>query len=223
MNLLAIDSSTKSNGIAIYDGLRVRYECTWERLTYHSEDLAPALQEALNRASMKIGELGAVAIAIGPGSYNGLRSGLALAKGLAFAKGIDLIAVPTLDILAEGQPLQDLPMAAVLQAGRGRLAVGWYKVKKGKWVGEGKTRLMNLEELTDAIHQPTIICGELDEDARRALGRKYKNAVLASAAWSLRRPGILAESAWERWQDGKVDSPAGLAPIYLQAIEAVPA
>ncbi len=221
MNLLAIDSSTRTSGLAVYDGLQVRYECSWTGMDFHGVDLAPQIQKALDLSGSKIKDFGAVAVATGPGSYTGLRIGLALAKGLAFANSLALIAVPSLDILVAGQPLQDLPLVAVLQAGRSRLVVGRYKVKKERWQAEGALSLMTVEELSESIHHPTLICGELGESERAALGRKYKNAVIQSAAWSVRRPALLAELAWARWQAGEVDEAKGLAPIYLPS-EAVP-
>lgn len=222
MTLLAIDSSTRTSGLALYDGLQVRYECTWTGMDFHGVDLAPQIQRALTLSGIKIKDLRAVAVAAGPGSYTGLRIGFALAKGLAFANGLVLIAVPSLDILAAGQPLQELPLVAVLQAGRSRLAAGRYKVKKERWQAEGPPSLMTVEELSESIHHPTLICGELGESERAALGRKYKNAIMQSAAWSVRRPALLAELAWARWQAGELGETKGLAPIYLQASEAAP-
>ena len=220
MSLLAIDTSTRASGIALYDGLAVRYECIWQSREFHSVDLAPGIQQAFQKAGMKMEELQAVAVAIGPGSYTGLRIGLALAKGLAFANGLKLIAIPSLDILAAGQPVQELPMAAVLQAGRSRLAVGWYKLKKERWIADDQPVLMSLQRLADMIKQPTLICGQLEENERAVLGRKHKNAHMASPAWGTRRPALLAELGWARLQAEELDDPRGLAPIYLQAIEA---
>ncbi|MCL5429074.1 MAG: tRNA (adenosine(37)-N6)-threonylcarbamoyltransferase complex dimerization subunit type 1 TsaB [Chloroflexi bacterium] len=223
MTLLAIDSSTHVGGLALYDGHRVLYECAWTRPDMRGADLAPGIQAAFKRTGLKLNDVNAIAIAIGPGSYTGLRTSLALAKGMVLARGLDLIAVPTLDILAAGQPLQEKPLAAVLQAGRGRLAVGWYREKKNRWQAEGKAALMTTAELEEAINKPTLICGELNEEDRRTLGRKYKNAELASPAQCVRRPAVLAELAWARWDAGDTDDIKGLSPIYLQAGQAVPA
>ncbi|MEX2143842.1 MAG: tRNA (adenosine(37)-N6)-threonylcarbamoyltransferase complex dimerization subunit type 1 TsaB [Anaerolineales bacterium] len=220
MTLLAIDSSTRTSGLALYDGQSIRYECTWTSLDYHGVDLAPQIQRALKLSGIKIQELRAVGVAAGPGSYTGLRIGMALAKGLACANRLALIAVPTLEILAAGQPVQDLPLVAVLQAGRSRLAVGRYTAKKGRWQTDRQPEFMTIEELSESIHHPTLICGELQENDRSLLGRKYKNAILQSPAWSSRRPSLLAELAWARWQAGDEDAARGLAPIYLQSSEA---
>jgi tRNA threonylcarbamoyladenosine biosynthesis protein TsaB len=222
MTLLAIDSSTRVGGLALYDGSSVLYECIWMRPDTRGADLAPGIQSVFRHTGLKMKDVKAIGIAIGPGSYTGLRTSLALAKGIVLAHGIDLIAIPTFDVIAASVPIQEKPLAAVLQAGRTRLAVGWYHEKKGRWQADGKSALMSASELEEAINKPTIICGELYEEERRVLGRKYKNAEIASPAQCVRRPGLLAELAWARWQAGERDEIKGLAPIYLQAI-AVPA
>ncbi len=222
MTLLAIDSSTQTSGLALYAGDGMLYECVWTGPGYHGVELAPGIQRALNVVGLSVDNLEAVAVAIGPGSYTGLRIGLAIAKGLAYAHDLALVAVPTLDVLAAGQPVRDLPLAAVLQAGRNRLAVGRYAVKRERWTAEGQPTLMTTAELAESIHSPTLISGEISQEDRGVLGRKYKNAILQSAAWGVRRPGILAEIGWARWQAGDTDEAKGLAPIYLQTGEAVP-
>ena len=223
MTLLAIDSSTHVGGLSLYDGNRVLYECIWARPDTRGADLAPGIQAGFKHIGLTAKDLTVIGIAIGPGSYTGLRTSLALAKGMVLAHGLGLVSVPTLDIIAASQPIQEKPLAAVLQAGRGRLAVGWYREKKGSWIRDGKTALMTADELEKAIKKPTILCGELYEAERQILGRKYKNAEIASPAQCVRRPAILAELAWVRWLAGQTDDIRGLAPIYLQTNEAVPA
>jgi tRNA threonylcarbamoyladenosine biosynthesis protein TsaB len=151
-----------------------------------------------------------------------LRIGLALAKGMAYVHHIPLVGVPSLDILAAAQPLRDEPMAAVLRAGRGRLAVGWYRKEKRLWRSTGEIQVLTPLELSQQIQEPTLVCGELSEEAQRQLRRKRKNVILASPAHMLRRPSFLAELAWKRFKAGDVDDPAGLAPIYLHYQTAIP-
>jgi len=225
--LLAIDTSTRVVGLALYDGVQVVSERVWQSQDHHTVEVAPALNNLLMQAGLSGGELPAklhaIGVALGPGSFTSLRAGLALAKGMALALHIPLVGVPTLDVLAAAQPLQDLPMAAILRAGRGRLAVGWYQVEKGTWRSQGPARVMTAEDLGGEIHKPTLVCGELTAEERQLLKRKRKNVVLASPARSLRRPAFLAELAWARWRGGKVDDPVSLAPVYLHIAEAIPA
>lgn len=160
-------------------------------------------------------------VALGPGSFTSLRVGLSLAKGLALARHLPLIGVPTLDILATAQPTSRHPLVAVIQAGRGRLAAGWYKSSKNDWQARGPARVVKVEALLDEIETPCIICGELTREERQRLAEKA-GVHLASPAQSVRRPAVLAELAWARWQAGKTDDEASLAPIYLHVAESIP-
>jgi tRNA threonylcarbamoyladenosine biosynthesis protein TsaB len=216
--LLAIDTSTMRVGLALYDGSQVSGELVWGGGRRHTEQLAPALSELLKRCGKKMSDIQALGAATGPGSFTSLRVGLSFAKGLSLARHLPVVGVPTLDIVAASVPLANKKLAAVLQAGRGRLAVGWYKAAENGWRAEGPATGMTAEELEHKIRKPTIVCGELTAEERQQLSRKFKNVSLVSPAQSLRRPGILAEMAWERWQAGNVDSAATLAPIYLHVV-----
>ena len=221
--LLAIDTSTRNIGIAVYDGIQVLCENTWTSRDYHTVELAPAIAQTLSRAGIGIQDLKLLAVASGPGTFTGLRIGMAVAKGIALARHIPIIGIPTLDIVAESQPVSPgFTLAAILQAGRGRLAVGWYKVSDGRWVHNPPAEVMDALRLSRLIHEPTIVCGELTEAQQHILARKYKNVILDSPAHSLRRPAILAELAWKRWQAGEIDDPATLSPTYLHIGEPIP-
>jgi tRNA threonylcarbamoyladenosine biosynthesis protein TsaB len=165
----------------------------------------------------------ALGIALGPGSFTSLRVGLSFVKGLALARHLPIVGVPTLDIVAAAQDVHDsMPLAAVLQAGRGRLALARYKVLDGSWQATGEPVVTNADELAESIRKPTIVCGELTAEERQRLARKRVNVKLASPAMCVRRPAILAELAWERWQAGAVDDAAALAPIYLHVANPIP-
>jgi len=221
--LLAIDTSTAQIGLALYDGATVPGELVWQSRAHHTEQLAPALAGLLDRVGVTMDSVRALGVAIGPGSFTSLRVGLAFVKGLTLARHLPLIGIPTLDIVAASVPLSDRKLAAVLQAGRGRLAVGWYKPTGSEWQAYGPATTMTAGELEKKIRKPVIVCGELTAEDRQHLARKFKNVILASPAQCVRRPGILAEIAWNRWQAGKTDAAASLAPIYLHVAGGLPA
>lgn len=220
--LLAMDTSTRMVGLALYDGVQVLSETLWTSHNYHTVELAPSIADMMTKCDIEPEKLSAVAVALGPGSFTGLRIGLALAKGLAFVHHISIIGVPTLDFLAAAQPLREEPMVAVLRAGRGRLAVGHYKREKKNWKSTGSLQVLTPAELSQQIKDPTLVCGELTEDEQRLLRRKRKNVILASPAQSVRRPSYLAELAWRRFQAGEIDNPASLAPIYIHYNTPIP-
>jgi len=220
--LLAIDTSTAWIGLALYDGVRVLAEMIWHSRSHHTVELSPAVQEILRRCGVSPGDLQALGVATGPGSFTSLRIGMALAKGMALALRIPVIGVPTLDFLAVAQPVRDLQMVALLQAGRGRLAFGWYDAVDGEWRARGEPQVTTAEELVLQLNRPTLVAGELDGSERQVLARRRKNAILVSPAQALRRPSYLAEIAWKRWQAGQVDEVVALSPIYLHVAEAIP-
>jgi tRNA threonylcarbamoyladenosine biosynthesis protein TsaB len=220
--LLAVDTSTKQMGLALYDDAQVIGELLWHSRHYHTVELAPAVADLLIRSGLKMNVIQALSIALGPGSFTSLRVGLAFVKGLALARHLPIIGVPTLDVVAAAQEICDLPLAAVLQAGRGRLALGWYKAVENGWQSQKPAVVTTAEELADKIKKPTIVCGELTKDERQRLARKRVNVQLASPARCVRRPAILAELAWKRWQAGAQDDAASLAPIYLHVADPIP-
>jgi tRNA threonylcarbamoyladenosine biosynthesis protein TsaB len=201
----------------------VIYETAWTSQDYHTVELAPAIAEAFERTGMKMDALAAVAAATGPGSFTGLRVGLALSKGLAIARRLVLIGVPTLDALAAAQPTQgETPLLALLRAGRGRLAVSAYRAKAAVWQATGEIEVVTLQGLAEKISAPTLVAGELSEEDRRWLEANVPMAQLATPAQSLRRPSYLAEIGWKRWRAGQSDDPAGLAPIYIHYNDPIP-
>jgi tRNA threonylcarbamoyladenosine biosynthesis protein TsaB len=221
--LLALDTSTRNIGIAVYDGIQVLSENIWTSHNFHTVELAPAVAVTLSRAGIDIQNIKLLAVATGPGSYTGLRIGMALAKGIALARHLPIIGIPTLDIVAESQPVSpEYTLAAILQVGRGRLAVGWYIPFDNHWQLNPPIQVMDVLKLSHLIHEPTMVCGELNEEQQHTLARKYKNVILASPAHSLRRPALLAELAWKRWMVGDVDDPATLSPTYLPVGDPIP-
>lgn len=215
--LLAIDTSTAQVGLALYDGAQVLSEMTWTTRQHHTTELAPALSGLLNRCGISMDLVGALGVAIGPGSFTSLRVGLSFVKGIALARHIPVIGIPTLDIIASAQPIgkHASRLVTVIQAGRKRIAFSVYKCLKNEWQVQGEVRSGTIDELADEIESPTYVAGELSSEDRSRLSRKRVNVLLASPVYCIRRPSILAELAWARWQKNDVDDAASLAPVYL--------
>jgi tRNA threonylcarbamoyladenosine biosynthesis protein TsaB len=109
----------------------------------------------------------------------------------------------------------------VIQAGRKRVAVGWYECLENRWQAQDGIKGTTVDELADGIESPTYVAGEFSSDDRSRLARKRVNILLASPVHCIRRPSILADLAWARWQKNEVDDAASLAPVYLH-VEGTP-
>ena len=218
---LAIDTATEHAGVALHDGTTVTAEVQWTRRRRHSSELAATVQAAFDQQGVAAGDLAGIAVAIGPGSYTGLRVGLALAKGLALGLGIPLVGVPTLDILAApwSPPYVDrgVPLWAVLHAGRGRLGAAVYPPHAAPdspdWPPASGTRLYTLDALVSTARPPAWVAGELDARSRAALNQP--GVTVLPAAAGLRRAGWLAEIGRARALAGAADDLALLSPTYL--------
>lgn len=220
--LLAVDTSTQTLGLALYDGNKILSESIWQSRARHTVELAPAIDRMLKLCNVSPADLTRLAVATGPGSFTSLRVGLALIKGMALALKIPVAGIPTLDMLSATQQPAEIPLAAVLPAGRTRLAVCWYQYTEGKWRFTGDMKVMTAQELSDQIHQPSLICGEFTAEERQILARKWKNAQLISPGLGTRHPGMLAELGWNKIEAGLEDDPVTLSPIYLHINEVVP-
>ncbi len=216
--ILAIDTSTQWIGLALFDGAQILYSKVWRTSRRHTVELVPAIKAALAESGVELAALKAIAVALGPGSFTSLRIGLAVAKGIALAQRVPLIGVPSLDITANGIPLANHPLLAVLKAGRGRLAVQCYLPGDGHWEADGDIFITSADELEEMITSPTIIAGEITQEDRRVLERRWRNALVASPSRNIRQPSALAEIAWKRFEKGEADDPVTLAPIYLHTI-----
>jgi tRNA threonylcarbamoyladenosine biosynthesis protein TsaB len=214
--LLAIDTATRQISLALHDGASVVAESTWSTTNNHTVELAPNTALMLRRAGLEPGHLRGVAVALGPGSYTGLRIGLGLAKGLALAHTLPLLGVPTFEILMRAQSPRDEHVIAVIHAGRGRISAQAYRWAKRGWTPAGETHVLDWAALAADIGEPTFICGEVDGAGVEQLRKLKVKVTLASPAQSLRRAGYLAEIGWERLRASppSLDDPNTLAPIY---------
>lgn len=214
--LLAIDTATNQASVALHDGFRVRVEYTWEAPRRQTSELAPRLAAAMEQVGLSPKRLSGLAVTKGPGSFTGLRIGMSVAKGLALAQNLPVTAIPTLDAVAAGQSRDRRRLGAVLQAGRGRIAVAFYRWQGGGWRVQDAPRLTTWEDLVEELMEPTLFCGEIDRTGADAIATLDDRAVLLPAAWRVRRAGFLAELGWQRLNQGAADDPSTLTPIYLK-------
>ncbi len=216
--LLALDTATKQASVALYDERGVRAETNWCSANNQSVELMPRVIEMMAQQGAPPAALRGVVVAIGPGSFTGLRIGLSVAKGLAVGRGLALFGIPTLDVLAQALVGQRMPLRAVLAIGRGRYVAADYRLGREQWHRTSKDRLVSREGVYEGIRERTLFAGEIDEELRDSiLAALDSNAVLVPQAAQMRRAGFLAELGWTRLQRGERDDPAALAPVYMHS------
>jgi tRNA threonylcarbamoyladenosine biosynthesis protein TsaB len=208
--LLALDTSTSSASLAVFDGERVLSETTWLAGREHSTRLLIEVQVALERVGKTATDLTGLVVARGPGSFTGVRVALSVAKGMAAGLGIPAWGVSSLEALAYSAYPSQLPVRAVVEAGRSRYATALYRDERESQA----PTLMTIDGLIDLLTEPTAVIGEINAADRLRLASS-PNAKLAPKAAGARRAGFLAELGWQRAKGGDPGSPAALDALYV--------
>jgi tRNA threonylcarbamoyladenosine biosynthesis protein TsaB len=221
--LLAIDTATQPLSIALHDGAALVAECTLKADRRHSALLAPLIKQMMAEIDVTSGNLNALAVSVGPGSYTGTRIGVALAKGMAAARELPLVPATTLDTIVAAQPIprNDLPLIVTVSAGRGRVIWAEYRYERAAWVEGRAPQISDWDELLSVYDRPFRLCGETSAAGLEAIHRAQAAGAriqMAAAAERLRRAGFLAEVAWRRLRESDADAfPADrVMPLYLR-------
>ncbi len=219
--LIAIDTADEYIGLAAYGDRGVLAEEVWLVGQNHSVELLPGLHGLLGKLKVDVRAIRAVGVSIGPGSFNGIRVGVSTAKALAYGLGAALIGVPTLEAHAWQFAAFGLPVCCIQPAGR-EVVFGVFDFGRAP-IRVVPERVGVLEELPALLPGPAVISGSLPGGRVEEL-RRYAPAewVIIFGAAGRRRPAVLAEVAWRRFQAGQTDDPMTLEPFYVRPPQVTP-
>jgi len=214
MRVLAVETSTLAGGVALLEGDRLLGEYRLDVRVTHSERLMVAVDRVLGDAGWPSEALQGLAVAVGPGSFTGLRIGLSTVKGLALALSIPIAAVPTLDALAASLPYAVMPVCPVLDARKGEVYASLYRWRDGAMRREWDYLALSPAALAARFEERVILVGDGIGHVRSPLAEAAPAPTrLPSAAWV----GHLGQSRLAR---GETVTPASLVPLYLRPSEA---
>ena len=214
---LAIDTCTETAGLALFDGQRVVAEYVWLAGRNHTVQTAPALDWLLRTHGLAPTDLTGLVVAKGPGGFNGIRVGMALAKGLALTLNIPVVGVSTLETHAYPFIWAGHPVWGLIEMGRGQVAAAGYESADGWPRRTVAERLVTPQEVCAEITGPTVFCGTLKPETVETITASLGNrALMPAAPLPARSPAALAVLGYRRLATGDHDDPAGLAPLYLR-------
>lgn len=190
---LAIDSSSSSGSIALEQDGRLIYQCYFNIDITHSETLMPQIDTALKFCKLTPADLGGIVTTIGPGSFTGLRIGLATAKGIAYGRKIPLLTYSTLELIAANCFGSKLPILVCLDAKMQELYAALYSPELLPLIPDC---VISPEALVKQVNEPVLLVGNMSERIKPLLDAKsvdifvalpHQNLPMASGLFSLRR------------------------------------
>ena len=156
MRVLAVETSSLAGGVALLEGERLVAEYVLDVSITHSERLMAAVDRVLADARWPARQLGGLAVAIGPGSFTGLRIAVSTVKGLALALDLPVAAVPTLDAMAAALPWAALPVCPVLDARKGEVYTSRYRWDGGAMRREWDYLALSPEALAERDRKSVV-------------------------------------------------------------------
>lgn len=218
MLILAVDTSTNVGTVALYSSeTGLIGEITINIKRTHSENIMVAIDDLLKLTEHTINDVDKLAVSIGPGSFTGIRIGVAVAKGLAYSLGKEIAGINELDAIAYGAVETDCEIIPIIDARKERGYYSRYRYENGKLVrtddyGVGEIR----EYLEDKKDRKILFLGDgalkYSELIKEVMG---ENAKFAMKSLTLPRASLIAELAVER-----EDNLYTMEPFYLSKAQA---
>ncbi len=220
MNLLTIDTSTTTCSVALTSGERLVSEALINLGKTHASQLLRMADAALGEAGLAIKDLDGIGVSLGPGSFTGLRVGLAIVKGLSLAAEKPVYGFSSLAMLAMNLPWAEHPVCPMFDAKKKEVYTALYSCRD-----------LPLPLIDDCVVSPDAFLETLDgvtifvgEGAlayrEKIVARLGEKALFAPPFSHLPRASAGAHMAREACMRGEALSPAALVPRYLRASEA---
>jgi tRNA threonylcarbamoyladenosine biosynthesis protein TsaB len=237
MKILALDTSTSHAALGICDDGRILAELTFDAGKNRGESLAPALQSMLGWLHLAPADIEAYAVGLGPGSFTGLRTGLAFVKGLHLANPRPVAGVSTLEAIARNAST-DAAILPLIDAKKGQVFAARFRRQGGgdtlvphleadKSVGptrelvrETPDQAIFPEAVAGLVSGLTLILGDGLRRYAAAIQAAAPNALLAPEALWPPRASVLAAIAAPRLLRGQADNIDLLAPVYVRYSDA---
>lgn len=221
--LLAIETSSLVSSVALLHEDTLRAELTVQARLTHSEQLMPHIADMMEKAAVKKGDIGSVAVSVGPGSFTGLRIGMATAKGLAFAWNVPIAGISTTAGLAWNFMGQADQVCTLIDAQKGNVYMALYQ-----WHGDvletiRDVSVMPLDEVLEQLTRDgskVVFCGDGALMNRREITETSPLFRMAPPTMAIPRAGSIAAAAWQRLASGDADDCMTLTPAYKRRSEA---
>lgn len=222
MRLLAFESSAKTASVALLEDGNLLAEYMQDSGQTHSRTLLKMAEDMLSNCEWKVSDLDYTAVSAGPGSFTGLRIGLAAAKGLSWGAEIPCVGVSTLEAMAHFASSMDGVLVCCMDARREQVYNALFSCENGCLTRLTEDRAISIEELAqelENIEKPKILVGDGASLCYNTLKERIQLRLAPQHLRQQRASGT-ALAAWEKIQRGEITSVETLVPNYLRLSQA---
>lgn len=213
MRILALESSGQAGSIAAAEGPRLVAERSLDPQQRSAHSLAPGIQQLLTSIGWRMTEIELVAVTLGPGSFTGLRVGVATAKTLAYALGARCIGLNTLEVIAAQCTGDSVRLSVAMDAQRGQVFAALFEYAKAGWQTIAGPSVLDNDQWLRSLGPGVAVSGP----ALLKMAHQVPAGVTITEAdnWTP-RAATAATLAWQRHLAGTYDDMWRLAPLYLR-------
>lgn len=221
--ILAIETATGCGSVALTRGTghsgKVLAEYSLQPEVTHARRLLGSVQAIMKSVGVEWKQLDGIAVSQGPGSFTGLRIGMAAAQGMAMAAGIPLLPVPTLDGLAAQVPPVDSPVCCLLDARKQQVYAALYRCEDSGHQRISPFLVLRPEELVAHVQEPTLVVGPGVQACMPVLQGHPQVRLMVTTLLAPRAAAIgFCGGTQLRSGSGELDEQ--VAPLYVRASEA---
>jgi tRNA threonylcarbamoyladenosine biosynthesis protein TsaB len=211
VKILAIETSGAVGGIALLDNDQLLSESFFEKGMVHGRELAPSIEQTTKTYGIPLSEIDLIAVDIGPGSFTGLRVGLATAKGLCLGLHKPILGVVSLDAMAEAARGKGDSLCPLLDA-------KWDQLYGAIFTAEGRSEIFSEkpEECVHKIPSGTTIFGT----ALEKYAELFRNYPTLGSEFAYPKPSEIGRIAARDYAAGRRDDISSLVPLYLRPTDA---
>jgi tRNA threonylcarbamoyladenosine biosynthesis protein TsaB len=223
--VLGLDTASATASVAIVSHGKILADVRRPAVS-HGAELPTAVTDVLAQARIKLKDLQGIAVGTGPGSFTGLRVGIAYAKGLVLALRCALIGIPTFDCLAVAawehlSPPEGTPICPILDARRGEVYTNLYRVRADRLDKISQPLVIRLQNLFPELSDGVILVGDSKaKEASLLLSERGIHSTVLNEVELNSRGRYVAAMGAEGISLGEIDTPATLEPLYVRGAEA---
>lgn len=213
MKLLALETSLRQSSFALLEGDQLLRQVELDPALRTAAALTPALEQAFRSVNWSPGQIELIAVSHGPGSFTGLRIGVATAKALAYVAHAEVLGIDTLRVIAAQSPAEVDTVQTIIDAQRQEIFTAQYQRQEGAWCGDEAAKIVEIDAWVASRQPGDCVSGTALAKLREEIPAGVQ--ILPETCW---RPlaATVGQLAWADYQAGARGDHWKLAPQYFR-------